>query len=186
MGLSVTMAERKGKGQFSRVTAYQYQNKENGFWVTKLIHFLDSGIHFSLSSKSISNVLMEQDLERLFLNLIEHACSVTQSCSSLCNPIDCRPTGSSVPGNFQARMLEWVAISSPRDLLDPGFETASLTSPALAGGLFTTVPPGKPINLIEQTIIIPSKENTYVRDFLGGPVAKIPHSQFRWPRFNSW
>ena len=63
-------------------------------------------------------------------------------------------------------MLEWVVISSPRDLLDPGFETASLASPALAGGLFTTN--GKPINLTEQTIIIPSKENTYVRDFLGG------------------
>ena len=178
------MAERKGKGQLSRVTACQYQKKENGCWVTKLIHVLDSGIHFSLSSKSISNVLMEQDWERLFLNLKQRACSVTQSCSTLCNPIYCRPIGFSVPGIFQARMLEWVAISSSRDLLDPGFETASLASPALAGGLFTTN--GKPINLTEQTIIIPSKENTYVRDFLGGPGAKIPHSQFRWPMFNSW
>ena len=32
---------------------------------------------------------------------------------------------------------------SPEDLPDPGIESASLTSPALAG-FFTTVPPGKP------------------------------------------
>ena len=34
-----------------------------------------------------------------------------QSCPTLCNPIDGRPPGSSVPGIFQARTLEWVAIS---------------------------------------------------------------------------
>ena len=34
-----------------------------------------------------------------------------QSCPTLCNPIDGSPTGSSVPGILQARILEWVAIS---------------------------------------------------------------------------
>ena len=34
-----------------------------------------------------------------------------QSCSTLCNPIDGSPPGSSVPGLLQARILEWVAIS---------------------------------------------------------------------------
>ena len=42
---------------------------------------------------------------------------------------------------------------SPRDLLHPGTEPAPLSSPALAGGVITIVPPGKPINLIVQTII---------------------------------
>ena len=32
----------------------------------------------------------------------------------------------------------------PGDLPNPGTETASLSSPALAGGFFSTVPPGKP------------------------------------------
>ena len=32
----------------------------------------------------------------------------------------------------------------PEDPPDPGSEPASLASPALAGGLFTTAPPGKP------------------------------------------
>ena len=41
-------------------------------------------------------------------------CSVTQSCPTLCDPMDCNPPGSSVHGIVQARTLEWVAISSPR------------------------------------------------------------------------
>ena len=34
-----------------------------------------------------------------------------QSCPTLCDPIDGSPLGSSVPGIFQARILEWVSIS---------------------------------------------------------------------------
>ena len=33
---------------------------------------------------------------------------------------------------------------TPGDLPDPGIQPASLVSPALAGGFFTTAPPGKP------------------------------------------
>ena len=40
----------------------------------------------------------------------------TQSCVTLCNPMDCSPPGSSVHGIFQARILEWVAISSSRGI----------------------------------------------------------------------
>ena len=32
----------------------------------------------------------------------------------------------------------------PGDLPDPGIEPTSFTSPALAGGFFITMPPGKP------------------------------------------
>ena len=41
-------------------------------------------------------------------------CLVTQSCATLCYPMDCSPPGSSVQGIFQARILEWVAISFSR------------------------------------------------------------------------
>ena len=34
-----------------------------------------------------------------------------QSCLTLCDPMDCNPTGSPIPGILQARTLEWVAIS---------------------------------------------------------------------------
>ena len=36
---------------------------------------------------------------------------VTQSCLTLCNPMDCSPSASSIHGIFQARILKWVAIS---------------------------------------------------------------------------
>ena len=36
---------------------------------------------------------------------------VAQSCLTLCDPMDCSLQGSSVHGIFQARVLEWVAIS---------------------------------------------------------------------------
>ena len=51
------------------------------------------------------------------------------------------PPGSSVYGIFQARTLEWVAVSSSGDLPDPGMEPAPPVSPALAGGFFTIEPP---------------------------------------------
>ena len=37
-----------------------------------------------------------------------------KSCPTLCDPVDCRPSGSSVHGISQARILEWVAISFSR------------------------------------------------------------------------
>ena len=58
--------------------------------------------------------------------------------------MDCSLPVSSIRGIFQARILEWVAISSSRDLPGPGVEPASLMSPALADGFFTTELPGKP------------------------------------------
>jgi len=39
-----------------------------------------------------------------------------QSCPTLCNPVDCSLAGSSVHGILQARILEWVAISSSRGI----------------------------------------------------------------------
>ena len=41
-------------------------------------------------------------------------CLVTQSCPTLCNPMDCSSPGFSVHRIFQVRILEWVTISSSR------------------------------------------------------------------------
>ena len=61
--------------------------------------------------------------QKILLSIItiHCCCSVTQSCPTLCNPIDCCLPGSSVHGILQARILERVAIpfstgsSQPRD-----------------------------------------------------------------------
>ena len=46
-------------------------------------------------------------------------CSITQSCPSLFDLMDCNPPDSSVFGILQARMLEWVAISSSEGSSQP-------------------------------------------------------------------
>ena len=49
---------------------------------------------------------------------------VSSSCPTLCDPMDCSPPGSSVRGIFQARILEWVAMSSSRGSSRPGAQTS--------------------------------------------------------------
>ena len=46
-----------------------------------------------------------------------------QSCLTLCNTMDCNPPDSSVHGILQARILEWVAISSSRGSSQPRHPT---------------------------------------------------------------
>ena len=51
---------------------------------------------------------------------------VCSLCLTLSDPMDCSPPGSSVHRIFQARTLEWAAISSSRDLPNPGIEPCPL------------------------------------------------------------
>ena len=57
------------------------------------------------------------------------------------------PQGSSVLGTFQARILEWVAISSSWDLPDPGTEPRSS---ALQVGSLPSEPPVYRVHFIEE------------------------------------
>ena len=49
----------------------------------------------------------------------ENESEVAQSCPTLCDPMDCSLPGSSVHGIFQARVLEWGAISFSRGSSQP-------------------------------------------------------------------
>ena len=71
-------------------------------------------------------------------------CMRAQSCPTLCHPVGCSQTGSSVHSIFQARILGRTAISYSRGSSRLRIEPASLASPALAGKFFTAVPPGSP------------------------------------------
>ena len=64
---------------------------------------------------------------------------IAQSCLTLCDPMDYSPPASSVHGILQVRILEWVAISSPGDLPDPGIKPRSL---ALQADTLTSEPQG--------------------------------------------
>ena len=80
---------------------------------------------------------------------IAHVCVKSfQWCLTLCDPIDCSPSGSSVHGILQARRLEWVAMPSSRGSSRPRDRTHVSF---ITGGLFTTQPlrkPGKPLNTV--------------------------------------
>ena len=76
-------------------------------------------------------------------------CVCAQSHPTLCNPSGRSPPGSFVHGIFQARILEWVTISSSRDPSDP---THIPTSLALPGKFFITEPPGNPLYVIYSSI----------------------------------
>ena len=68
-------------------------------------------------------------------------CLVAKSCWTLCNPTDYSPPDSSVCGISQARILEWVAMTSSR-----GFSWSrhrTLLS-CVRGRFFTAEPLGKP------------------------------------------
>ena len=82
---------------------------------------------------------MEYKLQKHLFIILETAvfsvlCLVTQWCPTLCDPMDCSPPGSSVHGILQARILEWVAMSSSRGSSHARDRTQVS---CIAGGFFT-------------------------------------------------
>ena len=56
-------------------------------------------------------------------------CMLSQSCPTLCNPMDYSPPGSFVHGIFQAILLTWVAMPSSRGSSRPRDQTCCLLCP---------------------------------------------------------
>ena len=76
-----------------------------------------------------------------FLSLLESESEVARSCTTLRDPTDCSLPGSSVHGIFQARVLEWVAISFSRGPFRPRDRT---WVSSIAGDALPSEPPGQP------------------------------------------
>ena len=83
---------------------------------------------------------------KILISIVPYVCVLPaksfQLCPTLCDPMDCSPPGSSVHRISQARILEWVAISSSRGASRPRALSQSLVSHALSGGFF--LPLGSP------------------------------------------
>ena len=75
---------------------------------------------------------------------MRYCCWVTQLCHTLCDPIGCSLPGFSVREILQARPLEWVAISFCRRSSWLRDWSCVFCGSCIAGGFFTTKPPGKP------------------------------------------
>ena len=86
-----------------------------------------------------------------------------QSCPTLCHPMNYSLPGSFVCGISQARSLEWVTISFSKGSSWSRDQTWAF---GLAGGFFTTEPPGKPllyiivILLLYSTLCTPHKQKS--------------------------
>ena len=61
-----------------------------------------------------------------------------QSSLILCDPMDCKPPGSSFHGILQAKYWSGLPCPPPRDLPDSGIEPTSPVSPALQGNSLPT------------------------------------------------
>ena len=99
------------------------QRAEVGRSVIKGGHVLSAGISFCSWTCSMEGISLRRT-EACSCNTQSHrkvqpthpTCSAvlshnSQLCPTLCDPMDCSPPGSPVPGILQARTLEWVAIA---------------------------------------------------------------------------
>ena len=93
-----------------------------------------------------SGIVSLISISDLSLLLYESESEVTQSCPTLCDPMDCSLAGSSPHGILQARVLEWVAISFSRGSSRLRDRTRVSCIP------LTSEPPGKPVLLYRNAI----------------------------------
>ena len=66
-----------------------------------------------------------------------------QSCTALCDPTDVAHQAPLSMEFFRQEYWSGLLFPTPGDLSNPGIEPTLPASPALAGGFFTTAPPGK-------------------------------------------
>ena len=108
---------------------------------------------------------------------------VTQSCLTLCNPMDCSPHDSSVHGILQARILKWVAISFsrgpswPRDRI---WVFCLLHRQASSSPL---APPGKPtVELLKIVVCFLTFQSFFDPSFHPSPLIRL----LLWVWFTLW
>ena len=105
---------------------------------------------------------------------------VAQSCPTLCNSMDYSPPDSSVHGIFQARILDWVAISLSRESSRSRYPTR-VSCPA--GGILQADSLHKDINHKDTNPILrapPSRSHLILITSLGAPPANH-HNGLRNP-----
>ena len=84
--------------------------QHSAFFTVQLSHpYITTGKTVVLIRRTFVGKVMS-----LLLNMLSAAAAKSlQSCPTLCDPTDGSPPGFPVPGILQARILEWVPLSSP-------------------------------------------------------------------------
>ena len=96
--------------------------------IKKKIHNSPNLFHSNQTSEFILSFLFPHLASQFPSGLYACVCVcvcvlVAQSCPTLCSPVDCSPTGSFVHRFLQAKILEWVAISSSKGSSQPRDQT---------------------------------------------------------------
>ena len=113
------------------------------FWYRHM--FFIHGSKFTHNFKDIGSQKVQMKRREIWNCTHCCCCAVLYSVVSDCDLMDCSPPASSAHGIFQARILEWVAISYSGGSSQPRDWTCISLSPALAGRFLTTSHlPGNP------------------------------------------
>ena len=108
---SLSSAQRKMKQCSNNVVKIHYQKRKS---TPKMNRGPETFCRVLLQALCVRAVTRAHHFHQATLPSHAHSESeseVTQSCPTLCNPMDCSLPDASVHGIFQARILEWVAIS---------------------------------------------------------------------------
>ena len=106
---------------FSKVATLFYISSSSA-WELQFLYILSSICYchllISLFLKKLGTIIIDCAKkireETLAMCLVFMHAKSFQSCLTLCNPMNCSASGSSVQGILQARILEWVAMPSSR------------------------------------------------------------------------
>ena len=90
-------------------------------WLGWILCFVNLYNYFHIQF-SFLRIWMVWDFQRLDMKVTSES-EVAQSCPTLCDPMDCSLPDSSIHGIFQARVLEWGAISFSRGPFWPRDQT---------------------------------------------------------------
>ena len=77
---------------------------------------------------------------------------VAQSCSTLCDPMDYSPPGSSVHGISKQEYWSGLSFLPPGDLLNPGIKPMPLVSPAWQAGSLLLSHHGSPDGVVSNDL----------------------------------
>ena len=116
--------------QAMRMQRYSQQRKKTG----------DLAVREAKSKQVLDEVIPQKSELPVPRSTSEGCCLVAKPYPALCNSMDCSPPDLFVHGIFQARILEWVALSFSKGSSQPGIKHGS---PAKAGRFFTTEPSGR-------------------------------------------
>ena len=106
-------------------------------WLVMSTSFCVIAVLCNIFSRKTFINIFTHSVSRLFCCFCIPFSSVTQSCLTLCDPMDSSPPGSSVHGILQARMLDWVAIPFSRAASQSRGWTCTSCISCIAGRFFT-------------------------------------------------